>query len=390
MLGRTTASLKFPMGEMSDRHFLFPRQLFAKDRINIYDAISLVVYAKLPMKGVLSGKALVAGFFERDGTGATSALVGKQQSEEILARYAKTLSPLRYPVPPSQYESLLEAMLEAGENIFPFFIHEHHLLLDRRTRAAMFLQFHRELMEDARKGALILQISDAKRTTLLTAEAWMTQSTLKTFLDNHGVTPWWKNDGNLATHSRLEPILPSDSLDLPSNYAQEAYDVQQLPSFVFGRMLLKSSYLPPGYKRPSRAAQASLESTEKTADSRASLPERLKEPRKAPQSPTTPSLPAPVVDKTPAEPTLASRPSTADSPPDGLDQKNTRDPAAPDENMLDKRGVAKLLDVSVGTVDNYRKRPDFPKEVTYGPTTIRWKRREVIEWRDQPDSRKSR
>lgn len=389
MLGRTTASPKFPMGEMSDRYFLFPRQLFAASRINIYDAINLVVYAKLPMKGVLSGKALVAGFFKRDGTGATSALVGEQQSDKILAKYAKTLSSLRYPVSPDQYGPLLEAMLEADENIFPFFIHEHHLLLDRRTRAAMFLQFHRELMEDVRKGALILQLSDATRTTMPTAESWMTQSTLKTFLDNHGVAAWWANEGNIATHSRLEPILPSDSLDLPSNYAREAYDVEQLPSFVFGKGLLKRSYLPSGYKRPSRAAQASLEPTEKAAGSRTSLPEKSEGPQKAPQPPTTSSLPAPVVGKATVEPALASRPSTADSPPGDLDQKTSKNPAASDETMLDKKEVAKLLDVSVGTVDNYRKRPDFPKEVSYGTNTIRWKRREVIEWRDQPSTRKS-
>lgn len=55
----------------------------------------------------------------------------------------------------------------------------------------------------------------------------------------------------------------------------------------------------------------------------------------------------------------------------------------PDDEMLTKKQVALFLKLSTGTIDNYRKRPDFPKARVYGPTTIRWKRSEIREWRER-------
>lgn len=383
MLGRSTASPRNLMGEMSDRYFLCPRSLLAASKVNIYDAINLVVYAKLPLKNVLRGKALVAWFFERDGTGASSALIGTKQKEELLDRYGKELAPLHYPVGPHQYESLLEVMLEAGENIFPVFFHEHHLLIDRRVRATMFSQIHRELMEDVQKGNVILQISDSKRANLLTSDAWMTENTLRTYLDHHGVTPWWKNEANLASHARIERILPSDAVNLPDDYAEE-YDPKQLPSFVFGKMLLKRSYLPPGYRGPAQAARASNDSDVTTTVPPGTPGSRQpKESRKALQVRAEPSEPDTTADKGPSAPVVALPAGRQDVLVSDVEHADSSSPSMPDDVMLTKKQVAALIGISVSSVDNFRKRAEFPKEVTYGEITKRWRKSAILQWLKQ-------
>ena len=109
-----------------------------------------------------------------------------------------------------------------------------------------------------------------------------------------------------------------------------------------------------------------------------------------------------------SSPEVAGLPSSAAARqamrPDGICSKNVqRDPGAErgfddepqalplkspvtssdEDPMLTKSEVAKLLRVHVNTIDNYRKQRGFPREHKFGPNTLRWKRGEILQWRDQ-------
>lgn len=381
MLGQPTACPLVLMSELSDRYFVRPRSLLAADKVNIYDAINLVIYAKLPLKSVLQGSALVAGFFERDTRGVSSALLTAEQKRQLLIRYQNELEALRYPIAPSQYERLLEDMVEAGETILPMFVHEHHLLVDRNRRAHLFSQLHGELHVGVKNGNLILQVSDSERTQFLASHAWMTTATLATYLEKHGVAPWWAKEENLTTHARLERILLSDTLSLPSNYDGEAYELEQLPSVVFGGMLLKQSSLPRGFSRPVSAERP--QNTDAGARTEAPTPSTMELEQQQPtQEPVRVGSLATRDATTPKRPPSSGTAATneadvaADTEPGRVTTSSTDD-----ESMISKRSIAALIGMSVSTVDNLRSTPEFPKPISYGPkNTLRWKKSDISQW----------
>jgi hypothetical protein len=121
------------MGKITDRFFIRPHELFAASEVNVYDAMNLVVYAKLPLKKVLTGGHLVAGFLRLDESGIVKMLMGQTRKDQLLDQCEGRLDSLRYPVEPSQYEPLLESMVESKATFLPFFFHEHHQLVDQRV-----------------------------------------------------------------------------------------------------------------------------------------------------------------------------------------------------------------------------------------------------------------
>lgn len=50
--------------------------------------------------------------------------------------------------------------------------------------------------------------------------------------------------------------------------------------------------------------------------------------------------------------------------------------------LMTKKEVAEFLNVSINTVDNYRKLPDFPTESTLVANTLRWERDEIVAWQN--------
>lgn len=377
MLGQLSAWRKNHMGEMSDHHFTCPRSLFEANKIDVDDAINLVAYAKIPLRSALRGSDLITEFIEYHRSGVSSALLSTRQKGDILVKYQSDLAHLRYPVAPFQYESLLEKMVEAGEKALPIFVHEHHLLVDRRLRAFLFRQLFSELRRDVGQEKVTVQISDSERTTTLVSHAWMTAKTLATYLENAGVAPWWASETNLNTHARLERIDLGDWLELPSNYDGETYDREQMPSFVFGRKLLKRSFRPSGF--PSVATPKKFSNAKTSAPQAGSGPHQARQkqtrsehlPAKSdlataalePEAPVTTALPRQVG-------------STAKPPEEAVHTASSVD----DERMLDKKEVAALIRMSVSSVDNLRKTSEFPKPVIYGPNTIRWKKIDIVQW----------
>lgn len=380
------------MGEITDRFFLRPRLLLSARRVDVYDAINLVAYAKVPLVNGLRGRNLVAGFVRREESDAKSLLTNNQM-DRIVDKYAAEVASLRYPVDPSQYEPLLEALVEDGEDVLPYFYHEHHLLVDRRRRAATFARLYSELSEEVRKEDVILQRTDSERVRVLVSDAWMAHNTVGAYLERRGVAPWWAIETNLASHARLERVLLSDSLHLPSTETPESYDFRQMPSFVFAQRLLKQSQKPRGF-----ASIVPRNSETRDVDSKA------EKPRSADASSATKKPVAPLSEhassdaQSPLPPTRQLRPqkqgaekslsneevrydTSSKSVHDSQEAQPTL-PASTDEAMLSKKEVADLLGLSVNTVDNYRKMPDFPKAVSYGKSTLRWERSAVLRWKD--------
>ena len=105
-----------------DRLFVQPRLVLTARKIDLYDAINLVVYAKFPLISTRRGKDLVAGFIRRDEAGIAVAFLSSSTEYELLNKYAREISSFRYPVGPSQYEPLLEKMVGADERWLPYFL----------------------------------------------------------------------------------------------------------------------------------------------------------------------------------------------------------------------------------------------------------------------------
>ena len=392
------------MVDSLDRLFLRPQLLLIARKVDIYDAINMVVYAKIPLVTVRRGKDLVVGSIRLNKAGSAVGILSQGQKDELLGKYEKEIASLRYPVGPSQYEPLLEKMLGAGEDTLPYFFHEHHHAVDRRCRVAMFAQLHGELAGLVSKGEIPLQITDSEGTHLMASDAWMTAKTFALYLERYRVTPWWDNEDNLKSHARLERVLLSDGLNVTRLDSLEQYDRQQLPSFLFGHMLLKRTRAPLGYAQPHQRT-GDAKSVEARAPDR-ELQNSQYEPR--PPVARTESSAASDAEHDKSSPEVAGLPSSAAARqamrPDGICSKNVqRDPGAErgfddepqalplkspvtssdEDPMLTKSEVAKLLRVHVNTIDNYRKQRGFPREHKFGPNTLRWKRGEILQWRDQ-------
>ena len=179
------------MAESTDRHFLRPRELLSANSIDFFDAINLVVYAKLPLLTALKGRDLIAGYVRRDETGGIKPLRSFRGETELLGKYASYVDGLTFPVGPQAYEPLLDHMSRANEYALPYFFHEHHLMVDRRRRAALFAQHYKELQIDVMKGTVILHLTEAERAPMLLSGSWMTNDTLRKYLHERGVLPWW-------------------------------------------------------------------------------------------------------------------------------------------------------------------------------------------------------
>jgi predicted DNA-binding transcriptional regulator AlpA len=231
MLGNIIACQQTLMAESTDRHFLRPRELLSANRIDFFDAINLVIYAKLPLLTVLKGRDLVAGYLRRDGTGGIRPVRSFPGETELIGKYARYVDGLTFPVGPQAYEPLLDLMSRGNEQALPYFFHEHHLIVDRRRRAALFALAYKELQSDVMKGTVILQLTEAERAPMLLSGAWMTNETLKKYLHQRGVLPWWGNEKNLSSHALLERMVMSDSLTASrvSTSSQERQAPQRLP-----------------------------------------------------------------------------------------------------------------------------------------------------------------
>lgn len=130
-----------------DQLFLQPRLVLDAKRVEVYDAINMVVYAKIPLVSVRRGKDLVAGFVKLDSAGQPCPTFSQRDEDDFLRSYGQYIDGLSYPVPPSQYEPLLEKMVEAKEIVLPFFYHEQHFLVDRKRRTGLFLELLAELSD---------------------------------------------------------------------------------------------------------------------------------------------------------------------------------------------------------------------------------------------------
>ena len=389
------------MGDSLDPLFLHPRAVLAARKIDVYDAINFVVYAKRPFIGMRRGKETVAGFISLDGSGSRSVVrvVPQFHVRDFLSRYEREIESFRYPVSPAQYEPLLERMVAAREFAIPYFFHEHHHLVDKRHRAALFATLHAELATQVSKGDVVLQLTDSERTRMMMSHAWMTAETFRTYLNFYGVAPWWEEQENLATHSRLERVLLSDGLNLAASDSPEEYDSQQLPSYLFGQMLLQRARIPSGkaQARESVGGAEAVESPRPGLEPSASH-DKPRRPTAAPVAATSSSNESilEIIKASPsADPDRAKNPGgtrsgvaideagperhfAEDAPPQA-----SVTPLDQDEVMLTKREVAEFLSVSINTVDNRRNDPDFPEAVSYGRNSLRWKRSEIRQWRDR-------
>lgn len=481
------------MPETSDHFFLRPREVFSAKRVYVFDAINLVAYAKLPLKASLRGRQLIAGYVHCDGRGKVRTSMSAGEQHDLLLRYGNCIDALSYPVAPMLYEQLLDSMGKAGEKVLPYFFHDHHLMVDRRRRSAIFVRLYKDLQQLAAKGTVGLQLTDSEATSVLASDAWMTQKWLHKYLDISGVGPWWEDETNQESHAYLERILLSDWLSEPlqsvsshgpagsstvpatklggyppvghavsvcgatrsvvedelppadpaldaldaldtSNESKQAdvrsaiesialvasrqaaspqkehegtpepvnlsseaalpmiapeherYDERQLPSFLLAEKISRHS-------RFMRVApQARKSSPLHEAEAMAPLPTitaKAATPAVSMQSPA-PVTPVAVKESKAVRPTSSERPTAEEmtNPPNAVQAPTepslghaSAEPA--DDEMLTKQQVAVLLGLSTGTIDNYRKRPDFPKARVYGPTTIRWKRSEIRKWRER-------
>ena len=115
-----------------------PRELLSATRIDFVDAINLVIYAKLPLLTALKGRRLIAGYLLRDEIGGARMVRSFRGDKQLIDNYARQIDRLTFPVSPSLYEPLLDQISRANEYALPYFFHEHHLMVDRRRRAALF------------------------------------------------------------------------------------------------------------------------------------------------------------------------------------------------------------------------------------------------------------
>ena len=416
------------MIETTDRFFLHPRQVLTARKVGIYDAINLVIYAKLPLISARRGKDLVAGLIQRNELSPQQILT-RNLTDRIIDKFGTEAASLRYPIGPSQYEPILEQLVEAGEDVLPYFFHEHHLLVDRRRRIAAFTKVNDGLLEEVRKGDVILQLSESERIHYMASGAWMTNKTLIAYLDRQGVTPWWEDELNLASHARVERVMLSDTPTLLSpevlaSYAHlerditsdtptllslgtlERYDTQQLPSFVFAEMLLRRTRRPRGYAKPvlqasdtirvepvieqRKDARSQNDSNNLNAVNRNAVPctDGLDDNSDSDSSSSFkntkhPRPPIRRAESSPAEKESRAGSSNNDEPSQVSSTPLNELATTADQAMLSKNEVALLLGVHANTIDNYRRdQPDFPKPAKLGGKTLRWEQSDILQYKN--------
>lgn len=384
------------MGSTTDCLFLYPRQLLSSGRVEVIDAVNLVLYARTPLVEVRTGRDLVAGFIGRQNPDV-DAFLSESHIDEILDKYRKWIAPLKFPVAPSQYQSLLEEMLECGEDVLPYFYHEYHQLADRRRRVASFAEIYGELAREFDSKALLLQQTESELSSICALGDWMTPKTLHAYLERRGVASWWESERNIASHARLERIGLSSWPNFKGFPYPGGFDRQNLPSFVFANTLFKRFHPRGGYAKNATkitavdSGSAECRSPEQPEPLKKPLvPARLQaesersgnETRGCETRLPADSFPSPsqevkrsIRDGQPLE-TLKSTIPQDGSQPELLQLMTSIDHGG----VLGKKDVAKLLGVSTSTVDNYRKRPDFPKHLEYGSTTLRWERSAILGW----------
>lgn len=389
------------MHKPSDRIFLQPNLVLATRQVNVYDAMNLVAYAKVPLVSALRAGELIAGFVPRKNEASTGVFLSQGQKDRLMDKYGSELARFRYPVAPSEYAMLQEKMLDAGETALPYFFHEHHELVRARRRASAMAQVHGRLGELVLSGQLILQLTDTQLSGFpISSSAWMSQKSLGAYLEGEGVTAWWETQQNLESHRRLIRIVMNDWLNLPNPAGSESIDEEQLPSYIHARMLLQRTTRPRGYATPSnvepngpdpaqkalRAGPAYVDELMSSAESAfesgknvdaETLDDAHEEPVAAHSSNTpdqeTPALPGDA---------QASKPRRAIGTTRNPDSDRT-EPELPDpDTMISKKQVAGLLGVSVGTVDNRGKSDsDFPRPARYSSNLVRWNRAAILEWK---------
>ena len=389
------------MHKPSDSVYLQPSLVLAARQVNIYDAMNLVAYAKVPLITARRAGDLIAGFIQRVNDTVGTAFLSQGQKDRLLEKYASDLARLRHPVAAADYAMLQEKMLDAGETAIPYFFHEHHELVHWRRRAAAMAQIHRRLAELLLSGKLILQISDTELAGFpISSSAWMSRKSLDAYLEGEGVSPWWELRPNLDSHRRLLRIVMSDWVNLSDRGEPESIDEELLPSYVHARMLLKRTR-PSGYasreyvaigvpapvqRHPSEvpgALDASTSSVERDFDSEIRLtPDMSFDARESsasnPPSVTVEQVMPKARQDAPATIARRARSTTRDPAADQLAEPDLPDP----ESTLNRKQVAKLLGMSPGWVDDRRKdTPDFPKPYDFGPNNIKWERAEVLEWK---------
>jgi predicted DNA-binding transcriptional regulator AlpA len=381
------------MGETTDRFFLYPRQLLSGGKVDVLDAVNLVIYAKVPLVEMRSGRDLVNGFVGRENPYGNAFLTQKHE-DEIFDRFRKSIDVLKFPVTPSQYQPLLEEMLERGEYALPYFYQEHQQVVDRRQRIALFAEVHAELQKEFESNALPLHRTESELSNVCALGSWMAPRTFRAYLERRGVAPWWESESNIASHARLERILPTDSSRGRGFTYVPGYDLQNVPSFVFASMLLQRSQSRQGYANISHLGAVDFRSAEHRSPEEelpkkqvvATRPQALRERS---ENETRDYETQPAADHLPSQSQEVKR-SIRDGQPlenakSGISQVSHPDilPATlpkTGEGLLTKKQVSKLLGVSENTVDNYRRRPGFPKEIKLGSHTVRWERSAIEGW----------
>lgn len=338
------------MLDRPDKFFVQPRQVLAARKVDVFDAINLVLYAKIPLVSARRGWDLIAGFVSLDNSGAPRSVLSKMDMRGLLEKYAQVIKKLTYPVAPLQYEAVLWEIAEAKESMLPYFYHEHHFVVDRKRRAELFLKLYTELRKLVENEKIILQISDSERTSMLAAHAWMTADTLRGYLRANGVEPWWSEEENIQSHGKLERILLSDGLKYERPEAI-GIDYDQLPSYLFAAMLLKRGSNPfrpatqevwsmpivPAFPAEQVTNSTPVEVAPPGGSSSREMPETLAVPFR--QEPKRVALPK------------------DDDPEAEAPRKGGAASHAP---SMTKQEVADFLKVAKNTVDNYRKLPGFP------------------------------
>ena len=232
----------------------------------------------------------------------------------------------------------------------------------------------------------------------------MTAETLNAYLERHGVTPWWRNQSNLESHARLERLLLSDGLAVSRPELSNDDDQQQLPSYLFGRMLLSRTgamrRLSPATEAPRFDATNKAPATDSEFSDSYYKPGKSNRKTKPLQDSDAPCKGESSEDSEPDRSCKTQSFVEADNLDSGMGKseasaetlsyvrdQDRREGSSigaddPDDAMLTKREVAALLGVSMNTVDNYRKDfADFPEAVMYGPNTLRWRKSQIERWK---------
>ena len=103
------------MHKPSDSVYLQPSLVLAARQVNIYDAMNLVAYAKVPLITARRAGDLIAGFIQRVNDTVGTAFLSQGQKDRLLEKYASDLARLRHPVAAADYAMLQEKMLDAGK-----------------------------------------------------------------------------------------------------------------------------------------------------------------------------------------------------------------------------------------------------------------------------------